>query len=277
MGEEEAQFLFRIVPLRQDGGIFLPPLPEGEGGPGGGGAEQPDLPWEVHVEEGLLPEGQDLGVLLGIRPGEQLTPEAPVSHDPSAEDQQEARQPHPPQGRQQFFPQGDHKARHPAEVQEAVHARPNERGHQPEGGAEPGGEAPPQQGQRRQQKEEVEAQVGGGFQQHPHGQVGPLFRPVKEHRQQGKGRDHKGEGVGIAVDHGVLPVIPPGLPGLHPAAAGIADAHRPGEGQSHGQPEENGDAHPSSPSSSIRRSSSISSRETPPSQRETAKLRRDPP
>ena len=277
MGEEEAQLLLRIVPLRQDGGIFLPPLPEGEGRPGGGGAQQPDLPGEVHGEKDLPPNGQNFRVLLGIRPRQQLPPEAPVPHDPSAEDQQEARQPHPAQGRQQFLPQGDHEARYPAVVEEGVHPHPHEAGHQPEAGAEPGGEAPPQQGQRQQQKEEVEAQIGGGFQQHPHCQVGPLLRPVEDHRQHGEGQNHRGKGTGVAVDHGVLPVVLPGLPGLHPAAAGVAGAHHPGEEQPQAQPQKKVQAHSSSPSSSIRRSSSISSRETPPSQRETAKLRRDPP
>ena len=217
------------------------------------------------------------GVLQKPAAEPQVGNEVPQSHCPGP------RQPDPQQQRGQAVWDGYHHQRRHKGVPPDHGVVVQKDGQQPQGGAGPSGDGPPQQGQSKQKHGEVQGeehqQMEGKLQQ----DGGPRRRAEEQGVDQPVSGHHKGQdpggkpdlrgalllAAGGAAGEGHLPLILP-----LPAEAVSYTNSQQGGGKQTAAP--NNVVH-SRPSSSILRSSSSSSRLTPVPHRAEAKAGRLPP
>ena len=195
-----------------------------------------------------------------------------------------ARRPQPQQ-------HGDHTGRHTQDHQGRQVAHPPDRqvviekdGQQPQGGAGPGGDLPPQQGKQEHQRAEIEGeqyhQLEGELRQYG----GPHRRTGIDQGDQPQHGYHNREGPGGKPNHSAAcAAVPAGAAGeghllfVAPLPMeGIGDAAAQQDGHKQTVAPDEHKVH-SRPSSSILRSSSKSSRLTPASTREVARAATEPP
>ena len=285
MAEDKLVLLQSVVPLRQHRTHGTVEQPDGQGGGDSGAGHQPDVLPDQGQTMLVPPQVDDVHILH--RPGVLQKPatkaevgdQIPQNHRPGP------RQPDPKEDRNQAVGDGEHHQREHKGLRPKHDVVVQKDGQQPQGGAGPGGDGPPQQGEQEQQQGEVQGEDHQQLERKLHQGVGGQRRTKKRGVDQPVDGHHNGQRPGDNEDDGVpLGADPDGTAG---------DGHLPlifplqPEGDSHPYAQYKGNKYTvepddqkvvhSRPSSSMRRSSSRSSRLTPASTREVARAATEPP